>query len=243
LILSVTFSMVLGPLLLAAYDATLHNWFTRGESRPFDAIEQRDGRVLIAGFGRFGQIVGRVLRARHITFTALDASPANIDFIRRFGSSVYYGDASRLDVLRAAGADHAAVFVLAIDDVDTSVRTAEIVRQHFPHLKILARARSRQHAFKLMELGVQNILRETYASSLEMAVDVLESMGETAGNARLIVRRFREHDEATLQKQFAVRDDDSKMIASVQESARQLETLFEADAGEASRVEPVAVSK
>lgn len=233
LILAVTLSMVLGPLLLMLYDATLHRWLAQREQRPFDTIDDRDGRVLIAGLGRFGQIVGRVLRARHISFTALDASQANIDFIRRFGSEVYYGDASRLDVLRAAGAERASVFVLAIDDVEASIRTAEIVQQHFPHLKIFARVRNRQHAFRLMELGVRNIVRETYASSLEMAAGVLESLGESATVARATVRRFREHDEQTMAQQFAVRDDDSKLIASAHESVKQLEKLFEADAVQA----------
>jgi glutathione-regulated potassium-efflux system ancillary protein KefC/glutathione-regulated potassium-efflux system protein KefB len=231
LVLSVTLSMMLGPLLLSAYDATLHRRFTRHEVRPFDVIDARDGGVLIAGFGRFGQIIGRVLRARHLSFTALDASPANIDFIRRFGSNVYYGDASRLDVLRAAGAEQATVLVLAIDDVEASLRTATVVRQHFPHLKIFARARNRQHAFQLMELGVSDIIRETYASSLEMAAGVLETLGASAAAARGLVKQFREHDEATLRKQFEVRDDDSKLVASAVESARQLEKLFEADAG------------
>ena len=156
---------------------------------------------------------------------------------------MYYGDASRLDVLRAAGADQASVFVLAIDDVDASIRTAEIVQQHFPELKIFARARSRQHAFKLMELGVHKILRETYGSSLEMAVGVLESLGEPAGNARQIVRKFREHDEATLKKQFEVRDDDSKLIASAQEASKQLESLFEADASETTSTNVAATGR
>ncbi|MGC3980365.1 MAG: monovalent cation:proton antiporter-2 (CPA2) family protein [Steroidobacteraceae bacterium] len=238
LILSVTLSMILGPLLLSAYDATLHRRFARGDERPFDDIEAQEGKVLIAGFGRFGQIVGRVLRARRMGFTALDSSPANINFIRRFGSHVYYGDASRLDMLRAAGAEHATVLVLAIDDVEASLRTAEIVHQHFPALKIFARARNRQHAFRLMELGVHEIIRETYASSLEMAEGVLEALGESARAARSTVRRFREHDEATLQKQFEVRDDDSKMLATVNESARQLEQLFEADAVDSSAKTP-----
>jgi monovalent cation:proton antiporter-2 (CPA2) family protein len=237
LVLSVTLSMMLGPLLLAAYDATLHRWLMEREERPFDAIEEREGRVLIAGFGRFGQIIGRVLRARHIVFTALDSSAANIDFIRRFGNQAYYGDAARLDVLRAAGAERASVFVLAIDDVEASLRTAAIVIQHFPHLRIFARARSRQHAFRLMELGIRNIVRETYASSLEMSAGVLEALGEPAHTARTAVRKFREHDEGTLAKQFALRDDDSKLVASAQESAKQLEKLFEADAADAARTD------
>jgi glutathione-regulated potassium-efflux system ancillary protein KefC/glutathione-regulated potassium-efflux system protein KefB len=228
--------MMLGPLLLAAIEGRLGHWFGRAERRPFDAVTRREDHVLIAGFGRFGQIVGRVLRARHIPFTALDSSPGNIDFVRRFGNEVYYGDATRLDMLRAAGAERASAFVLAVDDVDASVRTAQIVRQHFPQLRLFARARSRQHAFRLMEVGVHRVIRETYASSLEMAVGVLEALGETAATARSTVRRFREHDEAMLERQFAVRDDDSKLIASAQESARQLEQLFESD--NASAAEP-----
>jgi glutathione-regulated potassium-efflux system ancillary protein KefC/glutathione-regulated potassium-efflux system protein KefB len=229
LILSVTLSMVLGPLLLAAYDAVLHPLFAKEDTRPFDTIDEREVHVLIAGFGRFGQIVGRVLRARHIPFTALDSSSGNIDFVRRFGSQAYYGDASRLDVLRAAGADKARVFVLAIDDVEASVRTAEIVLQYFPHLKLVARARNRQHAFRLMALGVTDILRETYGSSLEAAQNVLEAMGESPATARLAVKQFREVDEEVMQKQFSVRDDDQKLIATSAEAFKQLEQLFEAD--------------
>jgi voltage-gated potassium channel Kch len=221
--------MVLGPLLLAAYDAVLHPLFAKEDTRPFDKIDEREEHVLIAGFGRFGQIVGRVLRARHIPFTALDSSTGNIDFVRRFGNQAYYGDASRLDVLRAAGADKARVFVLAIDDVEASVRTAEIVLQYFPHLKLVARARNRQHAFRLMALGVTDILRETYASSLEAAQNVLEAIGESPAVARQAVRQFREVDEEVMQKQFSVRDDDKKLIATTTEAFKQLEQLFEAD--------------
>jgi voltage-gated potassium channel Kch len=115
------------------------------------------------------------------------------------------------------------------------VRTAELVQKYFPHLKLLARARSRQHAFRLMELGVRNVVRETYASSLEMAEEVLETLGDSGSAAHATVHRFRLHDEETLQRQFAVRDDDSRMIATTQEAARQLQGLFEADAREAQR--------
>ncbi len=142
---------------------------------------KRDIPVIIAGFGRFGQIVARILRLRKIPFTALDSNQTHVDFVRNFGNKIYYGDASRLDLLRAAGAETAKIFVLAIDDVDVSVRTAELVREQFPKLKIFARARNRQHAFALMDLGVTNIIRETYLSSLDLAATVLESLGETPG--------------------------------------------------------------
>jgi glutathione-regulated potassium-efflux system protein KefB len=120
---------------------------------------EQDTPVIIAGFGRFGQVVGRILRARGIPFTAMDADPVQIDFLKRFGNKVFYGDASRLDLLRAARADKARVFVLAIDDVQSSVRTAREVQEHFPHLIIFARARNRTHAYQLMELGIQHVMR------------------------------------------------------------------------------------
>jgi voltage-gated potassium channel Kch len=185
--------------------------------------------VIIAGFGRFGQIVARVLSARHIKFTALDSNQTHVDFVRKFGNKVYYGDASRLDLLRAAGAETASVFVLAIDDVDASLRAAEVVREQFPRLKILARARNRQHTFALKDLGVRYIVRETYGSSLEMAATLLETLGETSASVRTAVRKFRQHDEALLDAQYAVKDDETKFLATSREAGQQLEHLFEAD--------------
>jgi voltage-gated potassium channel Kch len=197
---------------------------------PFDTIEGEEPRVLIAGFGRFGQMVGRVLRARHIRFTALEISQAQVDFVRRFGNKLYYGDASRLEMLRAAGAERAEVLVLAIDDVEASLRTVELARRHFPDLRVLARARNRQHAFRLFDAGVQHVFREVLGSSLELAESALVELGTDPATAAAQVRMFRAHDESTLRQQAAVKDDESKLIASAQASARQLESLFEADA-------------
>jgi voltage-gated potassium channel Kch len=142
---------------------------------------------------------------------------------------VYYGDASRLDLLRAAGAASARVLVLALDDVEASLRTAVLAREQFPNLRVFARARNRQHAFALMDAGVTVIVREIYGSSLEMAGRVLEALGASAATAREAVRRFREHDEVTLAAQYAVKEDESKFRATTVEAARQLEKLFEAD--------------
>jgi voltage-gated potassium channel Kch len=185
--------------------------------------------VIIAGFGRFGQIVARILRVKGLPFTALDSSQTHVDFVRRFGNKVYYGDASRLDLLRAAGAESAKILVLAIDDVDASLRTAILAREQFPHLKVFARARNRQHAFALKDAGVTNLIRETYGSSLEMATAVLEALGITPAAAREAVRRFRQADEATLEAQYQVKDDDEKFLATSREAAQQLEKLFAAD--------------
>jgi glutathione-regulated potassium-efflux system protein KefB len=230
LVLVVTASMILSPLLLLLHDSL----FTRKESdgRPFDTPVELYPKVIIAGFGRFGQIVGRILRAKKIAFTALEANQTQVDFLRRFGNQVFYGDASRLELLRAAHAENAEIFVLAIDDVEASVKTAEIVRSHFPHLKIFARARNRQHAFRLLDLDVRYTIRETLVSSLEMSEKVLETLGLSKAKAKMTVRRFRIHDEETMAKQQAVKDDESKFLQTTRESAEQLLHLFEADAAQ-----------
>ncbi len=227
LVLVVTASMILSPVLMALYDVTFTG--TQSDARPFDTPSELYPKVIIAGFGRFGQIVGRILRARKIPFTALEASQTQVDFLRRFGNQVFYGDASRLELLRAAHAENAEVFVLAVDDVEASVRTAEIIATHFPHLKIFARARNRQHAFRLMDIGVRYIIRETLVSSLELSVQVLEALGLSKSRAVETVHRFRVHDEQTMAKQQSVKDDETKFLQTTRESAEQLLHLFEAD--------------
>jgi monovalent cation:proton antiporter-2 (CPA2) family protein len=233
LVLVVTASMILSPVLLALYDVTFKQ--NESDGRPFDTPVELYPKVIIAGFGRFGQIVGRILRAKKIAFTALEANQTQVDFLRRFGNLVYYGDASRLELLRAAHAENAEVFVLAIDDVEASVRTAELIRKHFPHLKIFARARNRQHAFRLMDLGVRYIIRETYVSSLELSVQVLEALGLSKSKSVETVQQFRAHDEITMAKQHAVKDDDKKFLETSRESAEQLLHLFETDSDQPAK--------
>src|ERR1700737_5304316 len=141
-------------------------------------------------------------------------------------------------MLRSAHAENAEVFVLAIDDVEASVRAAELIRKHFPHLKIFARARNRQHAFRLMDLDVRYTIRETFVSSLEISEKVLETLGLSKSKATETVRRFRAHDEAPMAKQQAVKDDESKFLETTRESAEQLLHLFETDAAEAEEPGP-----
>jgi glutathione-regulated potassium-efflux system ancillary protein KefC/glutathione-regulated potassium-efflux system protein KefB len=231
LILAVTLSMLLSPVLLIADDRWFSRWLHPAATPAYDELKPDEHRVVIAGFGRFGQIVARILRARGIPFTALEASQTQVDFVRRFGNRIFYGDAARPELLRAAQLDRAEVLVVAVDDQDASVRIAEFAKAHYPNVKVFARARNRQHAFRLMEAGVPYVIRETYVSSLEMAEQVLEWLGDDPGAARNSVALFRAHDEATLQRQFAVRDDEEKFMASTRESAAQLEKLFEADRG------------
>src|SRR5271169_1502970 len=236
LVLVVTASMILSPVLLALYEALFKA--NESDSRPFDTPVELYPKVIIAGFGRFGQIVGRILVARKIPFTALEVNQTQVDFIRRFGNRIYYGDASRLELLRAAHAENAEILVLAIDDVEASVKTAALARKHFPNLKVFARARNRQHAFRLMDLAVRYTIRETLVSSLEMTVQVLESLGMSKSKALETVHQFRAHDELTLAKQHAVHDDENKFMATTRESAEQLHQLFETDGGQPQQAGP-----
>ncbi|HEX5755531.1 MAG TPA: NAD-binding protein, partial [Arenimonas sp.] len=175
------------------------------------------------------QIVGRMLTAQKIPFTALENSAEQVDFSRRFGNKIYFGDPGRADLLRAAHAERAEVFVLTTDDPDANVRTARLVKRMYPHLKVYARARNRQHAFKLMDLDAE-VVRETFHSSLVLGQHVLEALGLPAEEAADKVARFRAHDEALLREQHLVYDDEAALIASSKEALRDLAKLFEADA-------------
>jgi monovalent cation:proton antiporter-2 (CPA2) family protein len=229
LVIVVTISMIVSPLLMTLHSSVVEPRLSPPEKREFDRVESTDSRVIIAGFGRVGQIVGRVLRMRRIPFTALEANVEQLDLLRRLGNKVYYGDASRLEVLQAAGAARAEVFVLATEDIDQSVRTAELVHRHFPGLKIMARARNRQHALRLMDIGVRYFIRETYLSSLDLAQHTLEALGLTRADAAESIRRFDAHDKKQLKVQREIRDDEQKLIQSAQQAARELEQLFESD--------------
>lgn len=229
LIAVVSISMVMTPILLILNEKVLKIGHGTGEERDYDAIDTHDHRVIIAGFGRFGQIIARTLHMKHIAFTTLESSFEQVDFVRKYGSKVYFGDASRLDLLRAAGADKAEVFVLAIDDVAASIKTAEMVKRHFPHLKIYARARNRPHAYALMDIGVERVVRETFYSSVTLVCNVLQGLGLTPADAKHAAQKFEEHDEMLLHQQQKFHHDEQRLIASAQTAAKDLENLFEQD--------------
>ena len=229
LIVVVSVSMAVTPLLVMLNEKIFKIGHGPDASREFDKIEAREHRVIIAGFGRFGQMIARTLRMKKIPFTVLEASFEQVDFVRKFGNKIYFGDASRLDLLRAARADLAEVFVLAIDDIEASVKTALMVKKNYPHLKIYARARNRIHAYRLMDVGVNKQIRETLLSSIELARDVLMAVGHTQAEANEAVRRFRQHDEALLERQHKIHDDEAQLIAAARQGAEELERLFEED--------------
>jgi glutathione-regulated potassium-efflux system ancillary protein KefC/glutathione-regulated potassium-efflux system protein KefB len=232
LVVVVTISMLLWPLLFVLEDKVLTPWLDRKQEREFDAIEAEGNHVVIAGMGRVGQVVTRILKMKKIPLTVLDVDAAQVDSLRKFGVQVYYGDASRLDMLEAAKVGEARLFVLAIDDPEASYKTAELVRRHFPDVPILARARNRQHAYKLMDLGITKIYRETWHMSIELAHNALLRLNIPQSEAAMTVARFRDHDIALLRRQYEVYQDEAKLIQTSNEVRAELDALLEGDRDE-----------
>ncbi|MEJ2089577.1 MAG: NAD-binding protein [Gammaproteobacteria bacterium] len=226
-ILVVTLSMVTTPLLVSLLERLLES--DDEAQRPFDVIEEVDRSVVIAGFGRFGQIVARILTVEGIPFTAIERDPDQVEFVRQFGNEVYFGDSTRLDLLRSAGVDKAQVLVLTIDDAEQSLKTATVVRRAFPNVRILARAHNRHHELRLRELGVDWVIRATLMSSLEMARELLVTVGASAEQASRSIDRFRDHDRGVLARQSAIFEDDKAYRQTTQEALEELKQIVADD--------------
>jgi len=231
----VAVSMLTTPILLLLYDAFVG---LQCSERPKDAIPENNA-VIIAGFGRFGQIVGRVLMAKGITPTLIDNDPNQVDLTRQFGWRCYYGDASRLDLLEEAGIAEAKLLVIAVNDSHAALEMARLVKERWPQVAIVARARSRTDAFDLRELDLHPI-RETFYSSLEAAKQSLVAIGETASAAARIIKQFEKHDQEQLEATLKIRHD-RKALSSVMEQGRQdLKTLLEMESTSAEKNEAQA---
>jgi glutathione-regulated potassium-efflux system ancillary protein KefC len=215
----VALSMLCTPLLFLAYERLIMPRYNRAQSKTADRIDEQN-EVIIAGMGRFGQISARVLQARGIPLTMIDIDPNHVDAMRKFGWRAYYGDASRPDVLEAAGIREAALIILAMDDAQGVVDTARYLRQHYPKVKIVARARSRTEAIALRQLGVPEV-RETYGSALHTARQALELLGEGAYAARKAAFQFRDHDEQMMIEQLALGEDDEEKLIAFSKRGRQ----------------------
>jgi glutathione-regulated potassium-efflux system ancillary protein KefC/glutathione-regulated potassium-efflux system protein KefB len=227
-VLVVTLSMAFTPLLVFLGDRILGD---SSAAREFDVINPSDDNaVVIAGFGTVGQIVGRILSTQHIRFTALDVNPQHVDFIRKLGNDTYYGDATRLDVLRAAGVGKARMLVVAIDQEEASEQIVRKVKGVYPAVNVLARAHTRQHELKLKEAGANFVIRDTLLSSLAMATELLLGLGISRADAEQAIERFRDHDAHTLEQQAAVFRDDDAFRQSALSAAEELQQLFDADA-------------
>jgi len=231
LALAVALTMVLAPLLWMVNDRFIARWFTADdEPPPFDRIDDPGTPVIIAGFGRVGQIVGRLLNMRDIKFTAVDASPDHVDSVRRFGNKIYYGDATRLDLLRAAKVEQAQLLVVCVDNTDASLAIVKLVRRNFPNVKILARARNRIHLMELRDLGIETPIRETFAGSVELGKMVLAGLGDDTQQIDKLIATFVAHDNELLDKAQAVFRDEDKLIALSKSSRAELANILREDA-------------
>ena len=224
LIGAVAVSMLVSPLLLVAIDKWLLPRYALRDAVTLEEIsEPQEAPIVVAGFGRYGQIVARMMLAQGIPCTVLDHDAEMVEAARSFGYRVFYGDASRLDLLRTAGAARAKVLVLAVDDVQQSLKIVDLVREHFPNLAIIARARDVTHWNQLRDRGVMRVERELFESSLRSARSVLEVLGHSAHEARQSAMRFRAHNLELFEKLHPHYQDNAKLIAVVKQGRAQLE--------------------
>ncbi|HPH14384.1 MAG TPA: glutathione-regulated potassium-efflux system protein KefC, partial [Burkholderiaceae bacterium] len=224
LIGAVAVSMLVSPLMLVAIDRLLLPRYARlGKTTLEEISEPQEAPIVIAGFGRYGQIIARMMLAQGIPCTVLDHDVEMIEAARSFGYRVFYGDATRLDLLRTAGAAQAKILVVAVDDVDQSLEIVDLAKEHFPHLEIVARARDVTHWNKLRDRGVMRVERETFESSLRSARSVLELLGHGAHEARQSAMRFRQHNLELFEKLHPHYKDRAKLIAVVKQGRQQLE--------------------
>ena len=228
--LIIALSMAATPILFALSERFLVPRLTSARKEPvYDTIPDTDAPVIICGLGRVGQIVGRILRMQGIPFTALDKDTSQIEGLRRFGFQVYYGDPTRADLLRAAGAEKAKMVVVALDDMEETLLAVDMLRRNFPNLKLFVRARNRRHAYLLMDREVDGIVRETFHSSLRLSEMVLNAIGISPVDALRAVEVFRVRDEQALIDSHAFYEDEPRLIQNAQDIADELAGLFERD--------------
>ncbi len=229
LVLLVALSIALTPITVALYGKfILPRFMSQVPQRDFDAIDEHNP-VIIAGFGRFGQIVGRFLLSQGVKVTVLEKNPDQVEAVGRFGFKAYFGDATRMDLLRSAGIEEARMVVVAIDDADAAVDIVRQVKQHYPKLLVFARARNRRHAYDLHKAGVDNYHREMLDASLALARDAMVALGRSPADMDAKAARFLAHDIETLRKSFAFFENEPEMISFSKLSREELERILSDD--------------
>jgi glutathione-regulated potassium-efflux system ancillary protein KefC len=237
LVVVVALSMMVTPLLLIIYDRFIAPNYKNAKKRETDAIEAQEGHVIIAGFGRFGQIIGRLLLASKVPLTVLDHDPDQIDLLRKFGIKVFYGDATRIDLMHAAGAGKARALVIALDGVPDSLALVDAVRKAYPNLPILARARNVTHVYQLRDRGVTIIERETFEAALHLGEQAMQQLGFSADKARQATQKFRAHNIKSLDDVYPVYKDQEKLVSLSKQARDELEEMFARDVGEPEAVD------
>lgn len=226
----VAISMAVTPLVLLFNEKVIQPRFgakEKEDERESDKIDEKNP-VIIAGFGHFGNTVGRFLRANGVKATFLDFDSERVELLRKMGFKVYYGDASRHDLLRAAGAEQAKIIVLALDNLEKRLEMIEIIKKHFPNLRILVRAENRFDAYQLMNAGMMHVYRETLDTSLRVGTDVLKMMGFRSYTVNRMARIFLKHDESTIKKLAAIKNQE-EYVASAKEYIEEIEKVLESD--------------
>jgi monovalent cation:proton antiporter-2 (CPA2) family protein len=231
LLIVVALSMLITPLLLIVNERIIQPRYTvKSDGTHADVIDEKENQIIIAGFGRFGVVIGRFLRANGIKATILDNNPRNIEVLKKFGFKVFYGDSSRIDLLESAGAKEASILIIAVDDRETISQMAHQARKHFPHLKIFARALDVRHYFELKDIGVDGHRRETYDSSLDLGVKALCAIGFRKYQASRAARTFRYHDEIVMNELHQIwHEEDRKFFSEARRHTEQLENLLLAE--------------
>lgn len=229
----VALSMAASPLLMLIDEKRIQPRFaSAGDARPHDEVSHEGVDVIIAGHGRFGMTIGRVLNAQGFRTVVLDVDSSQVETLRKFGFKVFYGDALRLDLLEAAGAKEAKVLVIAIDDPEKITELVRIARQNYPALKLLVRVFDRAHAYEVLKEGVDDIYREVFGSSMDLAQDALTALGRPRQEAERIIRTFRELDEKFLRRSAPIAEDQKQLIDLVRQSRAEISRVFAADRGE-----------
>jgi monovalent cation:proton antiporter-2 (CPA2) family protein len=228
LVAVVALSMVATPPLFILLDRVILPRLCRGgvSEREMDRIESEDAPVIIAGFGRMGNMVGRLLRANGINTTVLDVDPEVVDGVRKVGLKAYFGDASRLDLLEAAGAEKARLLVLAIDNPEKTLEITETVRKHFPRLEVMARASDRTDAYALVNKGVTHVFRETMGTAMDMGFEALRFMGLRGHQAHRAVQAFKDHNEKSFRELARHWGDDKAYFAMMRQKITEAEDLL-----------------
>jgi len=229
LTLVVALSIAITPFLMLAYGRYIVPRFMSVlPERPFDVIDTQN-TVIIAGYGRYGQVVGRFLNSLNADITILEKDPEQIEALRKYGVKAYFGDASRIDLLKSAGADKAAILVVAVDDPDICLQIVRRAKEHFPLLRIFARAHNRRHAYELDRLGVAYFRRELFDSSLGMAQEIMIALGHDTEDIRIKAEFFRRHDEESLRKSFDFFDSEPELVNFARLQREELDRILQSD--------------
>ncbi|MBL7479339.1 monovalent cation:proton antiporter-2 (CPA2) family protein [Legionella bononiensis] len=225
--LIVALSMLTTPFLMLIYHRyVVPKLMSLLPEREYDSINEKNG-IILAGYGRFGQIIGRLLNGENIKITVLEKNPEQIELLRKFGYKGYFGDANRLDLLKCAGAEHAQLLIVTVGNADANLKIVKMAKQHFPHLKIYARARNRRHAYELHKAGVDYFKRELFDSSLTMTKEVLKFIGYKQEDIEKKANAFQKHDEAALLKSFEFFEEEADLINFSRQASGELEQILQ----------------